>query len=437
MAEDVDLRSYIEILTRNWKWIIALAAVMAVAAFIIATVSPSVYEASSLVIITEPRYQIQFDPRFRTAQESEPASKAFQTLAKSDRILQQVVDAYDPSAQAAIANWRPAELDRRLEVSSGGDPSVLVLTARSQSPEDAAAMANTWADMVVKTGNSIYGESESDIGFFEDQAIRAAQGLDKADAALVEFAATNLSNILSAQLESLNQAQIDYLSDQRLISYLGQDIQGLREQLAQNPEDEDLSLADDLSALLLQIMTFNAQVVAADPETNTSAPIEVRIDATESLSGKTAAEQVAFLDDLKVTLQAKSADIDAQLAKLEPQILDLQKRLQEINAEHNRLIVAQELANETYLTLARKVEEAQIAAQEQSGTFSVGSYAAIPEKPVAPRRVFNTAVAGMLGLILGIVVAFALDFWRKTGVQTQSQDESVHLAEYTDADAPG
>jgi uncharacterized protein involved in exopolysaccharide biosynthesis len=375
-----------------------------------------------LIIVTEPRYQMRFDPRFQTAQESEPASKAFQTLATSDGVLQNVVDAYAPSAGAEIDNWRLATLGRMVEVSSGGDPSVLALSARSRSAQDAASIANAWANVVVSTGNAIYGESERDVAFFEKQVALAAQHLADADAALIEFEARNQSGIVTAQLESWQQAQVDYLGNQRLISYLTQDIQGLRDQLAQQEEGMPLSLADDLSALLLQIMAFNTQVAIPDAQT-TSAPIVVQIDAAESLSTKSPAEQVAFLDELKVTLQAKSAEIDAQLVELEPQILKLQSQLQEISTEHDGLIRAQELAGETYLTLARKLDEANIAAQEQHGTFRVGSYAAVPERPVAPRRLFNTAVAGMLGLIVGVVLAFALDYWRKTGPQTPKGEE--------------
>ena len=143
-----------------------------------------------------------------------------------------------------------------------------------------------------------------------------------------------------------------------------------------------------------------------------SAPIQLQVNSAASLSGKSLAEQIAFLDDLVTTLEAKSSEIDERLVELEPQILALQQQLQEINTESSRLTRARDLAQETYMTLARKLEEARIAAQEEGGVLQVGSYAAVPGVPVGSRKLLNTAVAGMLGLMLGAFGAFAVEWWR-------------------------
>jgi len=96
---------------------------------------------------------------------------------------------------------------------------------------------------------------------------------------------------------------------------------------------------------------------------------------------------------------------------LEPQILALQQQLQESQAEEDRLTRARDVARETYLTLARKVEEVRIAAEDTSGEVRLASHAAVPRKPVGPRKMLNTAVAGALGLMLGVFGAFAVEWW--------------------------
>ena len=411
MEEEIDLRAYVDVLIRSWKWIAGLALVAAVAAFVVSLMLPATYEASGVVIITQPRYQMQFDPRFKTVDQWTPAYKAFPTLATSDGVLQAVLDGYTPSPQAGIEEWRLRTLAGMVEATSEGDPSLVMLRVRSRSPEDAAAIANLWADALMQQGNRIYSEREDDVAFFEDQVAQAEQALDEADAALIEFEARSQASIVGAQLDSLRQAQADYLADQRAIAYVVQDIQGLRAQLAQQPGDRPISLADDLTALLLQIKAFNLlQLKSLDAQA--SAPIQLQIDSAGSLSDKAPAEQIAFLDNLVVTLEAKSAEIDGRLAELEPQTLALQERLQEIDAESQRLIDARDLASETYRTLARKLEEARISAREENGVFQVGSHAAVPEKPVSPRKMLNTAVAGALGLMVGVFGAFAAEWWR-------------------------
>ena len=182
-----------------------------------------------------------------------------------------------------------------------------------------------------------------------------------------------------------------------------------------------MSFADSLTALLLQIRAFNTRVAVAENQIST--PIELRIDNIESLSSKSSVEQIAFLDELVTTLQAKSDEIEAQLAELEPQMLALQQGLQQFTAEKDRLIRSQQLASETYLTLARKLDEARIAAQEENGALQVGSYAAVPESPVGPHRLRNVATAGILGLMLGILGALVIEYWRKSGRRVQGTQE--------------
>jgi succinoglycan biosynthesis transport protein ExoP len=409
MEEEIDLRAYIEVLLRYWYWIVGLAVVAAVAAFVFISLQPEEYEASSVVIVTEPRYQIQFDPRIGTEART-PAYRAFPTLAVSDGLLQSVVEAYTPSAQAGIGHWSLGALRQMAEATSEGDPSLVLLTVTSLSAQDAAAIANAWADALVKRGDEIYGQSAGDVAFFETQVEQAKTALDQAEAALVEFQARNQDSIVSAQLDSLRQAQADYLADQRAVSSIVQDIQGLRAQLADQPAGQSVSLADNLTALLLQIKAFNAQA---------STPIQLQVDNTVVVSNRSQAEQVTFLEDLATTLQTKSGEIDARLAELEPQILSLQQTIQEISVENDQLTRTRDLARETYMTLARKLDEARIEAQENNGMLEVGSYAAVPVEPVGPRRLISTAVAGMLGLMVGAVGVLTVEFWRqgKTPVQ--------------------
>ena len=50
------------------------------------------------------------------------------------------------------------------------------------------------------------------------------------------------------------------------------------------------------------------------------------------------------------------------------------------------------------------MDEARIAAQEETGMLQVGSFAAVPEKPAGPRRLVNTLVGAGLGFLIGLTV---------------------------------
>jgi uncharacterized protein involved in exopolysaccharide biosynthesis len=411
MEDEIDLRAYIEVLLRYWMWIVGLALAAAVVAFAVSTLMPHTYEASAIVLVTQPRYQIQFDSRFDT-QEGIPAYRAFPTLAMSDGILQSVVEAYVPSKESGIDQWTLNTLREMVEATSQGDPSLVVLRVTARSPEDAAAIANVWADTLVKQGSELYGQGEADVVFFEAQVQQAQQALDQAETALVEFQARNQSSTANAELDSLRRSQADFLADQRAITYIIQDIQGLRGQLAEQTSGQAVSLADSLTAMFLQIKAFNAQA---------SAPIQLQVQSNVDLSNKSMSEQIAFLDDLVATLQAKSAESDNRRAELEPQILALQEEIQKIYVESDQLTRARDLARETYVTLSRKLDEAQIAVQEANGMLQAGSYAAPPEEPTGPHRLLNTIIGGALGLCAGLALAMILEFARRYQLAPKNQ----------------
>jgi capsular exopolysaccharide synthesis family protein len=390
MEEQLDVRKYVAMICRWWRLIAVCAVLAAVSAFVISSLLPPTYEASAVVIIAEPQYQMQFDSRF-PVEEWAPAYAAFPTLAESDGVLGRVVEAYTPSSAARIEDWSIQTLSEMVEASSQGDPSLVVLTVSSHSPEDAAGVASTWANALVEQGNGVYAVSEDDVAFFETQVARAKDALDGADAALVAFEGQNQANILQAELDSLLSFQSDYLADQRAITYLLQDIGALRGQLARQPADQPSSLSDNLTMLFLQIKAFNASA---------SAPIQLQVNSAESLSSKSLSEQIAFLDDLADTLEAKSEEVESRAAALEPEILALQEQIQDIQLGHDRLGRARTLAHETYMALARKLEEAHITAQGREGVLQVGSHAAVPVEPAGPHRLMNTALAGIVGAML-------------------------------------
>jgi uncharacterized protein involved in exopolysaccharide biosynthesis len=298
--------------------------------------------------------------------------------------------------------------------SSKGDPSLVVLGVTSHSAQDSAAIANRWADVLVRHANEIYGESEGDVVFFEEQMAQAEQAANQAEAALVEFQARNLSTIVQAQLTSFRTTQSDYLADQRQITYIIQDILGLRDHIARQPQDQSISLADSLTALSLQVMAFNAKAPA---------PIEFQVAAGETISDKSLAEQTALLDDLVATLQAKSAVVDERLEELEPQILASQEERQRLETEYDRLTRDRDLSLETYKTLARKLEEVRISAQGEIGALQVGSYATVPQIPVGPRKTLMALVAGVLGLVVGAFLAIAIELWHRNPPQDTEFDD--------------
>jgi len=421
MEEEIDLRAYVLVLLKYWKWILGVTVAAAVTALAVSWLLPPTYEATALVVIKQPQYVSvkQSDSRFEILTQ-QPASKAYPDLAEGDEVLE---------ALFAQLNPRPAgvetlkDLRGMVDARAGTDPSVVRLIVRSRDPGDAARIANLWAEIFMTHANRVYGAGDEELKRLEEQLAWAQAELEAAEQALIEFQARNQAGILEARLESLKSDQAHYLADQRAITYILQDIQALRGKLARQPDERLTSLADDLTALLLQLKVFNVQSLAPTQLSElkgqgtivqASAPVQlhVNVNSVESRSNKTIGEMIAILDDIARALEAKSAEIGQRLEDLQPQILSLQKQLQEIYTESDRIIRQRDLAKETYTALARKVQETRIAVQGTRPTAHLGSRAAVPEEPASPRKLRNTAVAGTLGLMLSIMGAFGVEWWR-------------------------
>lgn len=402
MEEEIDLREYVEVLLRHWKWIAALTLVAAAAAFVVSLLLPPTYEATALVVITKPRYVMRFDERFETVNDIQQPYKAYPTLAKSDDLLLQTIAALNPPP--------PEEMQKlntfrgKVDAASGSDPSVVELRVADRDPELAARIANTWAGVFVGQVNALYVETAQDAQFFEAQLAEADLELQAAEQALIAFQRRNQASVLSAQINAMKRQLSAYLEAQNAIELVLQDAASLKARLALQESQSAPALADDLAALLLQIEALSLE---------NQVPLQLQIGGTNPISSLTKQELTAFLDGLTATLQAQSVELEDNIAAAEPEILRLQGEIEQFNVEEDRLARARNLARDTYTTLARKVDEARIAAQNESGEVRLASAAAVPTRPVSPRKLLNTAVAGMLGLMLGVFGTFAVAWWQE------------------------
>ena len=411
MEEEIDLRVYVEVLVRNWKWIAGLALVAAVVAFVASSFIPPTYEATALAAITKPRYVMQFDPRFETVDGTQPY-KAYPELAASDDLLRDLLSQLDslPEGVESLQDMRGM-----LEARAGADPSIVQLVVSSRDPEAAARIADEWVELFVTRANEIYGtHGEENTRFFEEQLVQAQAELDAADQALIVFQGRNQRAVLEAQLASAQQDLQDYLVELRGIERAARNAQALRTSVAAQPAGALASAGDSLTALQLQMQAFSVRTFnEARGDSSELSPIQLQVSDAVLLSAeRTVGELTAFLDDLAATLETWQGEAETQVAALEPQILALQQQLQEAQAEEDCLSRARNVAQETQVTLAHKVEEARIAAEDATGDVRLISQAAVPEEPVAPRKLLNTAVAGALGLMVGVFGAFAVEWWR-------------------------
>ncbi|MCB8980452.1 MAG: hypothetical protein H6657_23825 [Ardenticatenaceae bacterium] len=406
MEEEIDLLPYLQALFKRAKWIAAFALLCAIITFIAIFSSNRSYEATALVFVAENSAIFQFDPRIQEVTNREPLS-VLPELAVSDIVLSQLIQ------QEALDEVTTLEkLRAMVQAQSGSDRSIVRLSVTAAEPAKAAEIANLWADIFVTQLNTILGIQDSgQYAFFENQLLQAEENLQTADNNLIAFQEINRTNTISNTLTFYNQEQTLYLSDKQNLTQLIQDAELLREQLIGQNSNISFTLADQLVGLTLQMEGFNSQTVT---------PLFFQFDSDVSLIGSTKNEQLEFLDRLIEFLQIKLSTVESRLSALEPEILSLQQEWQEAIVTHERLLADRLIASETYLSLARKVEEEKITTQDENRGLRLISQAVEPNEPRSRNTVLFTLAAGVIGLLLGLSIVFGITWWQQMKVNLTS-----------------
>jgi uncharacterized protein involved in exopolysaccharide biosynthesis len=397
--QGIDLRRYIGILRRRWLLILAATVLAAASAFLFSKLQAPTYEATALVVVGKPRYVLNFDPLIEGPEAMTIGGTALATLATADEVLQQVLAEVQEVLPRGERTLRA--LKRTLKAVADRDPSLLKLTVRGTDPAVVAELANTWALAFITHINRVYGVSGENISFFQTQAERTREELDEAERNLVAYQAQNELPALEAQHSSLLSSQAQYLTEQRRIEGLLQDMETLRAQLGEQPATTPLTLDDQLAVLGVSLESLSVQA---------SIPVELQLGDTNVLTDRSVAEALTYLETLQDNLRAKQVDLDRELADMGPSLQELQERIESLRGKERRLEQARDIARETYYAVVRELEEARIAVEDTANRARVGSTAAVPERAIAPRPLTNTALAAVAGLMVGVVAAFLLEY---------------------------
>jgi len=114
-------------------------------------------------------------------------------------------------------------------------------------------------------------------------------------------------------------------------------------------------------------------------------------------------------------LEIQLANLEASRENMEQAILESQKEIEVIQAEYaekqqefDELNLELELSKQAYQAYQKEYKELMIKQSTEIGKSSivVVSEAMVPKSPVAPNKTVNIAVAGMCGLLMGILVVF-------------------------------
>jgi len=200
--DEFDLYPYVLTLLKNWKLIVFLAFVAALATLIFSYLQPRTYSATSMLIGTYQRPVISLSEEFSTVSNNGNANNkhdAFMTIAQSDEIAQTV---YDQSKDQLPEDMSLRNFRKSVEITDQGD--AILITASFEDPSLSADVANAWASETVHAINTAYGEAQP-LAPIQTQIIQARANYLTAQDALEVFIEDNQIAAIERNIEEAEQ----------------------------------------------------------------------------------------------------------------------------------------------------------------------------------------------------------------------------------------
>jgi capsular polysaccharide biosynthesis protein len=440
--DEIDLRPYILALTKRW-WQIALIAVLAAAVACAYSffLTSRTYEATAKVLITRSRATLSLAEQFPTVTEPvDPNSRmnAMLSIAQGDALA---LDTLKSIESQLPSNARDLGTIKGLvTVTNNGD--IFLITAKAGDPNLAATIANAWARQAVEAINLAYS-GDQPLVEIQAQVKTSQQAYDQAQTALENFIKNNQIDIIGKKINEA-KALFSGLADERArnITYYSDRIQqldqlviqaeALKDQLQGGSRSAAGSLGDALAVLQARAgaLGINSNLASSDPSASNTASgltLNLQISNLQDLNGSSA-NHAADLESLislakseQTRMQAaldsftqqveQSAGYD-QIDPIAAQIRTLQAQQEQQQAQQRELTSQRDTAWQAYQALSQKAVEIQNAAQT-TNQVSLASLAIPPENPTARGTLRNSLVAGVLGLMLGVIWVIGAQWWRE------------------------
>lgn len=459
--DEIDLRPYVKAIRNRWWLITIITVVCAAASFAYTYFQERNYEAVATILLTRSRASLEIANQFPTITEpvdSRSRMEAMISIAKSERMAVQTLD--DINQMQPGNGIELEDLKRFVNITSSGD--TIQISVTMSDPENAALIANIWAQNAVTAINYAYTEEQlpSEILVSLEPA---RNEYEQAQSDLESFLIVNQVDILQKQIDETSALLDELVQDrtweiaynirrkQKMEQVINQ-AEILKELLDTRESSLAAGLGDALAVMRLRVEAFGEIQIDRGPASSTvgrglpEMPIQDTTIILESSQPDLVFDvQIAELIESVESGQNYQRDLEQiiqhaedEKTNAEAELLDLSK--QSLSAEQDELFTAtssrlrslqaqleaeqsdlinmtgnRDLTLEIYQALIRKEAEVRNNLQTSS-TITFAGPAVPPVEPTSRGVLRNTAIGAAIGFFLSTI-------WVMGAVWLRSLDE--------------
>lgn len=401
--EKLEMRTIATIISRRRKIICGVLGAAILAALIFSFLQPTQYEGTVSIRVQYPLGLNDKLPVIPSDQMILQQIMTYAEMVKSRAVVQPIIDYL-----YADAEEKPLYEDmmKQIDAKPVRGTDMLVLSILGRTPEEAQKAADfLLATFNAKLTDIVRLQGKESRIFIGDRLEESKKELDKAEQALVDYKSKNQTVSISDQTRTFVERQAN-----------------LRRLAVDNQLALEKAWAQVKSpALITDTPTItNYKSRLADQEAELAALLKNHTEKhpkVKTLQAAMAETKAKLNEELKRVAQGELALGQTQRATIARLSSQEEQEMAMLPAKEQglaRLMLNYSVAQELYVMLAKRYEDARISEVMQPTNVQVVDVAALPEKTARPRWLLNFAIAGLLGMFFGLSSAFIADYFYKT-----------------------
>ncbi|MBN4062956.1 MAG: hypothetical protein COA82_12450 [Alkaliphilus sp.] len=427
--EEISLKELIEVLLKRKTIIIAITivAILTSGIFSFFVLDP-VFESKAVIMVSDFAVRLETPVIEDVGIENILAGlsqfpvltmETYKQQASSPEVLLAVIEELNLEEE-----YNVRELASIISINTIKDTNLISVEVKHNSPEKASQIANVFSDkFIVFVSEKTKERSTVASQYIEEQKLIEKQKLDSALLDLKKFLSqpegtSEISKELSAKLGLLTRFKTQVVENELTLEVLTKSLQETKNQLKETPQKFTTTrsiLEDTLLADVIRESTGKASQEIA--------PIQMEAEEMNSIY---------------ISLTSRIANSNISIVEVKTRIINLGRAINETQAEievlqaqlaekqHEERIINQRvsIAQGIHDSFNRKHEELRVAESAQIGKDSmlVMSRAIPGDVPVAPRKALNVAIAAVLGLMMGVFIAFFVEYWKTEGIKIAGEN---------------
>ncbi|MBA7563116.1 hypothetical protein ES708_04769 [subsurface metagenome] len=400
--EEIDLREYINVLLKRKSIIILIFLIAVITAAIVSYfVLQPVYEANVVIAVSK--------PKIKNSLVDEISLEGYKSLIKDIEIEEELIRKLN--LDKSPLELTPYEIDQMITIELPKSTNLIKMNIQASNPKLTKDIINTWATLFVEKNKKLYFDEvkKAKIGV-ENRLHYTEKDFFEIEEKLVKFNETDNVETIGNEIEYKTTKILCFESRVIDIQLSLEKEKAKKEQIITEMNEQERilklnkSIVDNqfFQQLISNITDGNLEIANLTYVSEEINPIYYNL-AQQLITTKISINSL-IVEENQLTQNIN--DFNTSLEELKKELTEKKLILSQLNREYS---AKEKLYNIFY----EQAEEIRLTETVEEDLLKISSLAYEPKMPIKPNKKLNILIAGVLGLFVGIFVAFFLEFWQK------------------------